>query len=458
MLKGRVAAGPLPATERDPHDTTPGGDRILWSNRSNSSNLHTVNQSTDDPDITSTSPQVPDMGQTVGVPQCQVCGAAAGKAVYRFRQRLPWARAATEQVVRGCPECGFLFMSPRPGRAALAAYYAGDSHGSGQVFREEGSGSRAGQNAQMRAGFTAGMLQPGAEVLDIGCGQGLVLEALRGLGMTGFGLEPSPSAAASAAARGLTVVHGRLGTALDRQFDAVVMISVLEHLWDPAEGIAAALDYLKPGGLMMIEVPNALCPTPSLTDWFSFEHLSHFSPATLARLMRRFGFRWAALGSSFREGGVRLAAVAGADFPVRPGRWEALDEIEARCPVPALDYSAYPARQAALVNGVTDRVTGLFRRWQADGRRVAIYGAGLHSLQLAELVSLQDNAVCFLDGDPRKHGTQFCGLPVHAPEALPGLEIGAVLLSTAAFAEEMLARVRGLAGSGIAIADCYGRS
>ncbi len=398
------------------------------------------------------------MAQTVTVPHCQVCGAAAGRAVYRFRQRLPWAQAATEQVVRGCPECGFLFMSPRPGRAALTAYYASDSHGSGQVFREEGSGTRAAQNARMRAGFIAGLLSPGDTVLDIGCGQGLLLEALRGHGMAGAGLEPSPAAAAAAAARGLAVTNGVLGTPLDRQFDAVAMISVLEHLWDPAEGIAAASTYLRPGGLMMIEVPNALSPTPSLTDWFSFEHLSHFSPATVARLMRRSGFRWAALGSSLRDGGVRLGAVAGADFPSRPGRWEALEEIEARCPVPALDYSAYPAKQAALVDGVTERVAALFRRWQSEGRRVAVYGAGLHSLQLAELVPLAGSAACFLDGDPRKQGTLFCGLPVHAPEDLRRHQIGAVLLSTAAFIDEMAARVRGIGGADIAIADCYGQT
>ena len=389
--------------------------------------------------------------------RCQVCGDSAASPAYRFRQRLPWAAESTEQVVQGCGNCGFLYMSPRPDRAALAAYYTADTHGSGQVFRDESGGSRAGQNARMRAAFIAGMLPAGATVLDIGCGQGLVLEALRGHGMAVSGLELSPAAAETAAARGLDVVQGGLGTALGRRFDAVAMISVLEHLWDPGEGIAGALDYLAADGLLMVEVPNALVPTPSLTDWFSFEHLSHFSPATLARLLRRHGFRWAALGSSFREGGIRLGALRGADYPKRPGPWEALEEIEARCPVPSLEYSSYPARQAALVDGVTERVTGLLRGWREEGRRIAVYGAGLHSLQLAELVPLQDWVDFFVDGDRRKQGTRFCGLTVEPPEALRSRGAGAVLLSTGAFVEEMANRVRGIAVDTVAIADCYDR-
>jgi len=395
----------------------------------------------------------------VDLRECQVCGSAESCVAYRFPQRLPWAAQAAEQVVRRCRNCGFLFLSPRPDRAVLADYYAADSHGSGQIFRAEGSGSRADSAARQRAAFAADLLDRGRSLLDIGCGQGLFLAELAAQGLDATGLEPSPAAAARARARGLSVIAGELGCDPGRRFDAVSMISVLEHLWDPAEGLRQALRLLHPGGMLMIEVPDALQPVPALTDFFSFEHLSHFTPATLARLLQAQGLRWAAMDDDIGAGGIRLAASAAIDPPARPGglrRWIPLAEVIDRWPQWALADDGYPRRQAALVAGVGQRVSTLVERWQQEGRRIAIYGAGAHSLQLLELLPLQQAAFCFVDGDPRKAGTRFCDLPVHPPEALATLGVGAVLLSTAAFAAEMAARVKAVAPSGLVIADCYG--
>lgn len=419
--------------------------RRCWPRAPNSSKLHTVNQN-----------QFPIERQPAltELHHCQVCGGRESAPAYRFPQRLPWAERAAEQVVRRCLECGFLFLSPRPDRATLAAHYAADSHGSGQVFRVEDRGSRAELAARRRAAFASAILPAGSGILDIGCGQGLFLAALSAAGLAPTGLEPSPAAAARAAARGLPVIAGMLGQDTGQAFDAVSMISVLEHLWDPAEGVRQALRALRPGGMLVLEVPDALHPTPALTDFFSFEHLSHFTPATLSRLLMAQGLRWAILDEKVERGSIRMAASAASESP-GPG-WTSLETVMASHPRLALADDSYARRQAALVQGVAARVAALVAQWQGEGRAFAIYGAGLHSLQLLELVPLQRAAACFLDGDPRKAGTWFCGLPVHLPEALPQLGVRAVLLSTAVFAAEMTARIKAIPDLDVAVADCYG--
>jgi SAM-dependent methyltransferase len=64
---------------------------------------------------------------------------------------------------------------------------------------------------------------------------------------------------------------------LDRQFDVVVSIFVLEHLEDPATALANMLAWTKPGGLLILAVPNALSLKGLVTKFtpFWFHHLAY---------------------------------------------------------------------------------------------------------------------------------------------------------------------------------------
>jgi SAM-dependent methyltransferase len=76
----------------------------------------------------------------------------------------------------------------------------------------------------------------------------------------------------------------------------VTAFHVLEHVPDPVAVLRRALAWLAPGGLLIIEVPNAggLGAAIFGQAWSGLElprHLSHFSPETLARAVERAGGR-----------------------------------------------------------------------------------------------------------------------------------------------------------------------
>ncbi|HLS68105.1 MAG TPA: methionine biosynthesis protein MetW [Kiloniellales bacterium] len=84
----------------------------------------------------------------------------------------------------------------------------------------------------------ADLIEPGSRVLDIGCGEGVLLEYLvREKGVVGRGMELSQEGVNASVARGLSVVQGDADTALtyypDKAFDIVVLSKTLQATREP---------------------------------------------------------------------------------------------------------------------------------------------------------------------------------------------------------------------------------
>ncbi len=101
--------------------------------------------------------------------------------------------------------------------------------------------------------------------------------------------------------------------AFDAPFDLVSMIFVLEHLREPEAALRAARDDVTAGGLLYIEVPDALAfaHKPPEDDIFCSCHLWMFDPLSLTALIHRAGFEVASLRrTTTRRGHLALRALA----------------------------------------------------------------------------------------------------------------------------------------------------
>ncbi len=151
---------------------------------------------------------------------------------------------------RRCRETGLLFFSPR-GLAGPPKFYAELYSGDEEEW--------AYQNEKWEF-VTARRLIAGANrVLDIGCGGGAFLDALEGDVISRFGLETSPFGREQAQGRGLEVFDETIGDHVEghrNQYDAVTAFQVLEHVDDPRGFISSCVEVLKPGGTLVLSVPN----------------------------------------------------------------------------------------------------------------------------------------------------------------------------------------------------------
>ncbi|NNF01055.1 MAG: class I SAM-dependent methyltransferase [Bacteroidia bacterium] len=106
-------------------------------------------------------------------------------------------------------------------------------------------------------------IESGMKALDIGAGIGKCIIALDKVGFDTYGLEPSVTFRDKAISRmNIDGSKLKLGMVEDitydpESFDFITFGAVLEHLYDPAANIEKALNWLKPNGLIHIEVPSS---------------------------------------------------------------------------------------------------------------------------------------------------------------------------------------------------------
>lgn len=107
-----------------------------------------------------------------------------------------------------------------------------------------------------------GRLQP-QTMLDVGCGDGLLISRLTGTvpGLTGIDMDQGALLFAKAFAPSATFIDGDVA-GLEQQFDLVTAIEVLEHIpdGDDLAFLRACGDRVAPGGTLLLSVPTINVP------------------------------------------------------------------------------------------------------------------------------------------------------------------------------------------------------
>lgn len=136
--------------------------------------------------------------------------------------------------------------------------------------------------------------QKRGSILDVGAGTGDFLLQARAEGWKAFGVEPSQRARERALSKGLPLKE-EIDTDLQEKYDVITMWHVLEHVPDYHAEIEKLKKLLKPGGLLVIAVPNFLSydALQYKAFWAGYDvprHLWHFSRTGIKNAVSGQGF------------------------------------------------------------------------------------------------------------------------------------------------------------------------
>ncbi|WP_058278510.1 class I SAM-dependent methyltransferase [Ruegeria atlantica] len=372
---------------------------------------------------------------------CPLCAADKAQDIFRL-DHVPvicnqlWpdaaaARAAPAGTVdlKLCPDCGFIWNGAfDPARMVYAPGYENALHFSPkfQAFAEE-----------LAAGLVARHGLQGKHVVEIGCGDGYMLDLMAKNGVaTATGFDPSMEGQETpSATRDNVEIVGEYfrSDQLDRHFDAILCRHVLEHVDAPVpllSDIRCAIgDRDVP---VYFEVPNAGWMLDAVSMWdVIYEHVGYWSAPAITTLFRRIGFE-----------PISVSAGYGDQFLM----------VEARPAAPEPYYLDAEARDIARAARTFGRAaTAELDRWRdrlssLDGN-VVIWGAGSKGITFANALGDASRPLAALvDLNTRKHGLVAPGvaLPVIAPEALRGISPDLVLISNALYETEITEQLRNM--------------
>lgn len=234
-----------------------------------------------------------------------------GKRLNGSQGKRPRAHIGVTTTIVECNVCGLIFSDPLPIPASLEDHYGLDPkyywkdeyfHSEGEYFKDQIARFHQlyGKEGQLIA-------------LDIGAGIGKCMQALVRAGFDAFGLEGSRTFYRTAIELN-RISPDRLSLARieeanfnQNSFDFITFGAVLEHLYDPSSAILKALEWLKPEGLIHVEVPSSRWLVNRLgnlfyritgTDYVANlspmhppYHLYEFSLDSFNRHAERFGYQ-----------------------------------------------------------------------------------------------------------------------------------------------------------------------
>ena len=161
-------------------------------------------------------------------------------------------------------------------------------------------------------------------ILDLGCGfharylVNLYDRLAEGVGVD-FRVSPECSQTHPKLSFVLDSVEATLPRLAAASFDAILFISVLEHLWDPQEALSHCHRVLKPGGVLLVNVPTWAAKPVLEISAFKFgtspacemdDHKMYYGKRDLWPLMVRAGFKPSNLRLRYEKLGMTLFARA----------------------------------------------------------------------------------------------------------------------------------------------------
>ncbi|MBA7468768.1 Ubiquinone biosynthesis O-methyltransferase, mitochondrial [subsurface metagenome] len=237
---------------------------------------------------------------------CRLCGASQESQIIRAATVFG---GRAEHNFWQCRSCDAVYLYPVPSIEEETYFYKKEfekfmSSRSGQERDWSNAEAHIQTNQDQvsrRWKFLAPFLEPGMDILEIGCSSGFMLNAFREEGLHCVGIEPSGEFIEFLHSNGYETYQTLelLKESHSEPFDLVVHFFVFEHIRDPFQFLEENLKLLKPGGKIIAEIPCVNDPLTSLYTipafekfYWSIAHHYYYSPKSLSYVLDKLDLKY----------------------------------------------------------------------------------------------------------------------------------------------------------------------
>lgn len=228
----------------------------------------------------------------VAINSCEMCGDSSqkhktlGLRLNKSQGKKPKNKTGIAVGVKKCSKCNLIYASPQPIPNDLQDHYGTppEDYWKPEYFKwNENYFLIQTQTAQKLLDFKKGMA-----ALDIGAGLGKAMLTMENEGFETFGLEPAiPFHNRAIENMGISENKLKLGAIENLEYDSesfdfITFGAVVEHLYNPRFCIEKALKWLKPNGIIHVEVPSSNWLISSIMNKYyrliGTNYVTHLSP------------------------------------------------------------------------------------------------------------------------------------------------------------------------------------
>ena len=232
---------------------------------------------------------------------CNYCGDPNSIDLYTLTDLLLERKDIQSKFVQ-CQSCGLIYQNPRLTQNEIQQHYPPEYESFTQNIIDNNVPwllKKAYSYGIKKRSRVVTREKNGGRILDVGCATGTFLRGMQEIpGWDVVGVEINPHAANIARENQLEVFNGTLEEAKfpSMHFDSVTLWDVLEHIHDPMASLHEIHRVLKPGGILVIRVPNSSSRDakwfgPNWAGWDAPRHLYVFNAKTLGKMLKTNGFQ-----------------------------------------------------------------------------------------------------------------------------------------------------------------------